>query len=127
MNLEIYALTLLVIAAAIGAAAFYAGWRSAHAYLEAARAVSGITNVAIAQSQEGAAARAEFAAALDKSTAACASFSTALEKHTEATNERMSGMEGALVELFAGFERAGFVRAKNPAPGRQVGEPPAGS
>ena len=106
---------LLTIIAAIGAACFYAGWRSAHAYLEAARGISEVTAAAVGQSRE-------YASALDRTASESALLTKAVERNTEVTDARYRAVEESILTLFAGFERAGIVRGAPSRVARQVGE-----
>lgn len=110
------ALWVLILLAAVGAGCFYAGWRSAHSYLEAARAVAEIASAAATQSSA-------FSSSLDKTQAEAASLRVAIERNAQATETKLDNVEAALVTLFQGFERAGMVRSATPRPGPQVGEP----
>lgn len=106
---------LLALIAAVGAACFYAGWRSAASYLQAARAVSEVTNAVASQSNS-------FTSALDKADAEYALLRKEVERNTEVLGANQKNVEEALLTLFQGFERSGLVRSARPAPGRQVGE-----
>jgi hypothetical protein len=94
---------LLALIAACSAAAFYAGYRAASAYLPAARAVSDVTAAAVEQVNTS-------VALLDKTGAALSSLESAIAKQTETIAERNSAVEDALLALFQGLERAGLVR-----------------
>jgi len=106
---------LLVLMAGIAAGSFYAGWRSAHAFLEAAKAVSYVTNSAEKRSNNTVSALAEV-------VAESASLREAVNRNTEVMNVKQGDVEKALLALFQGFERTGVVRGPRTSPGRQVGE-----
>jgi len=108
-------LWLLLLISAVGAGCFYAGWRSAAAYLSAASAVSTQTNMVIAQSNS-------YSVALDKAQAESASLRAAVDRQSEALVGKQRDIEAALQAIFVGFERAGVVRSQARAVGRQVGE-----
>jgi hypothetical protein len=116
------AMLLLLLVVSVGAGCFWAGWCSAASYLHAARAVSDVTNAVAAQSND-------FTSTLDKATAEAASLRVAVDnlggvslRNSQAVEAKLGDVEGAMVTLFQGFERAGLVRSSRPAPGRQVGE-----
>jgi NaMN:DMB phosphoribosyltransferase len=108
-------LWLLALIAAVGAGCFFAGWRSARAYLQAAESVSAITNAVADQAN----ATRE---ALDKQTAEYALLRAALNQNTKVIDEKIQDVETAMVTLFQGFERAGIVKRPKSGPGLQVGE-----
>ena len=107
-------LGLLALMAAVGAAAFYAGWRSAAAYLPAARAVSDVANAAVAQSNS-------YASTLDGVRAEMVALVRATETATKASAAHDQAVEETLQQLFQGLERAGLARSPRAVP-RQHGE-----
>ena len=109
-------LLILALIAAVGAAGFYAGWRSAASHLNAARAVSDIANAAIAQANE-------YSTTMDNQQTAMQSLTNAVNLNTKTNEERGRAVEDALQGLFQGLERAGLARAPR-ATARQVGDPP---
>lgn len=111
-------LYLLLLASVIAAAAFYAGWKSAQAHLNAALTVSDITN-AVAKDGNS------VSAALDRFTADAASLRKAILEHQSSISERQRAVEEVLEMLFQGFERAGYVGRSRKAAGSQVGETPS--
>ena len=58
------------------AAGFYAGWRSARSYLQAAQAVSSVTNAVASQSNS-------FTSTMDKTEATCHDLKVAVDRNTE--------------------------------------------
>lgn len=114
---------LLALIAAVGAACFYAGWRSAAAYLPAAQAVGDLATRSVAQANEFSSDRDKMTAALDRSDADVASLRHAVEANTETLETRHKAVEDALLTLFTGLERAGLARSASTRPvPRQVGE-----
>jgi len=99
----------------VAAAGFFAGWRSARAYLQAAEAVSAITNAVADQANA-------VAAAMDKVKSETALLRAAVDRNTAAVDSKLKAVEDVVITLFQGFERAGIVRGTRAAPGRQVGE-----
>lgn len=119
MPFDLAALWLLALASAIGAGCFYAGWRAAAAYLNAAKAVSEISGVAVQQANS-------FARSLDSSRETLSSLERAVAKNTEVMDARQRALEDALLTLFQGLERAGLARSGTTRTlARQVGEPPS--
>jgi len=112
-------LDLIAIAAGFAGLAgggFYAGWRSAAAYLSAARSVSDVTGAAVAQVNAA-------SATLDRTESALASLKGALEANTTTLEQRHRSVEEALLALFSGLERAGLARSPEARrAARQVGE-----
>lgn len=110
-------LWLLLLLAAVGASCYYAGWRSAAAYMGAAKAVSDVTNVVASQANS-------FSSSLEKAALESGMIRKALEKNTEVINARLGSVEEAFALLFQGFKEAGIVRQPRPTTPRQVGEAP---
>jgi len=96
--------------------AFYAGWRAAAAYLQAASAVSDLTNAMAQQSNSN-------TLELERSRLAQEAVTKAIDANTEVVNSRQKEVELALRDLYEGFLHAGFVRRPGTR-GRQVGEAP---
>lgn len=111
----------LSIIAIVGAACFYAGWKAASAYLPAARAVSDVSNAAVAQANNFATTMEKQSLALDAVRGEMALLRDATEGSTKATTEHRVATEGALLTLFEGLERAGLARSSRTAP-RQHGD-----
>lgn len=109
------ALWLLLMTAAVGAGCFYAGWRSALSYLEAAKAISAVTNAVASQSNE-------FSSTLDKAALESALLKRSVDELSKAVDERSRAVEDALGLLLVGFQRANVIPTSRPGVGRQVGE-----
>lgn len=111
--MEVFAWFLAVILVAGGA--FYAGWRSAKAFLVAASDVNGITNSTIRDTKA-------LASHLDKSDRTLSLLAEVTERESKALRMKVERLEDAMVTLFQGFERAGLVRSQTQGVPRQVGE-----
>jgi len=116
------ALWLLLLIAAVSSASFYAGWRSASSYLNAAQAVNSVTNAVVKQANEHAESNAKVISALDNLVGSLAVLKDANGRQADAIASKLGDFEAALLTLFQGFERAGIVRSARPTPGKQVGE-----
>lgn len=117
-------LALALLALALAAAAYYSGWRSARAYLQAAQAVSDVTNAVAKESNEHAFAGERVVDQLAKFETALLSSTAQLKALEENASVNTAKVQEAFIDLFQGFERAGIVRSSRPTPGRQVGERP---
>jgi hypothetical protein len=109
-------LWLLALIAAVGTGGFYAGWRAAAAYLNAAMSVSEIASSAVQQSNT-------YSSSLDKSDAALSSLAGEVKALSKVVGDRHTAIETALLALFDGLERSGLARSsKTRSVPKQVGE-----
>jgi hypothetical protein len=104
-----------LLLSAVAGGAFYAGWRSARAYLNAAQAIAEQTK-----------ALADLANTYNRTLEAdereVAQFRKAMNENTVLIVDKLGELEAATMSMVRGWERAGVTRPARATPGRQVGE-----